>query len=156
MTMFSPPSLPATFNQLHFTLLLFLSLLSVSTSECDLAGLCLRLHAITKQNNILCNADDECLHTPPHDCFNDPSLPNQFYCDPTDCVVIHTLAPGENNGNCNEHFPNIRNTAMEEFAPHDLSDEFPADSFAQSKPSKDKPILKDGVLQFHSALRKEK
>jgi hypothetical protein len=45
---------------------------------------------------------------------------------------------------------------MEQRAPHELADEFPADSFTQKKPTKDKPILKDGQLQFFSALRPTK
>ena len=135
-------------------LLLFLVATTTVTADCDLSGLCVRLQHLIHQNKILCNAEDECLYPLTPDCYQDMATPNEFYCDPTDCVVIQTLAtslPG-----CREHFPNIRNTVMEEHSMHPLSDEFPADSFDQTSASPDKPILRDGQLMFHSALRKKK
>ena len=140
--------------RLQSTLILLLAILTLVTSDCDMNGLCLRLQSIIRQNTLLCNADEMCIHPKQPDCNLDQTTPNEFTCDATDCIVIQVSATSIQG--CYEHFPNIKNTAMEEHGEHELADEFPSASFDQTEPSKDKPTLIDGVLQFHSALRPKK
>ena len=151
---------------IQFLCLLTLSLQTV-VGDCDLSGLCFKIRSIFHATTINCNADEECIQPSQPDCFSDRGLPNEFYCDPSDCVVIQTLT-GSKSG-CREYFPNIKNTMMEEHSSSPLSDEFPENSFTDAEnmvvsdvvgggvePKPDRPILQDGQLKFYSALRKKR
>lgn len=153
------------------TVLIVLCLYALSlqtvVGDCDLSGLCFKIRSIFHATTINCNADEECIQPSQPDCFSDRGLPNEFYCDPSDCVVIQTLT-GSKSG-CREYFPNIKNTMMEEHSSSPLSDEFPENSFTDAEnmvvsdvvgggvePKPDRPILQDGQLKFYSALRKKR
>ena len=153
------------------TVLIVLCLYALSlqtvVGDCDLSGLCFKIRSIFHATTINCNADEECIQPSQPDCFSDRALPNEFYCDPSDCVVIQTLT-GSKSG-CREYFPNIKNTMMEEHSSSPLSDEFPENSFTDAEnmvvsdvvgggvePKPDRPILQDGQLKFYSALRKKR
>jgi hypothetical protein len=134
------------------TTTLLCHLIQVVHSDCDLSGLCIELQNMYHSSTLLCNADEDCIHPTLPDCFKSKELPNAFSCDPSDCVVIQSMAT--NKQGCLENFPNIKNTVMEVHSETPLSDEFPADSLGKKEPSKDQPIMKDGQLIFHSSLRK--
>ena len=58
-----------------------LLLIGLASADCDLNGLCLRLRSISKQNTLLCNADNMCVHPEQPDCFKDTATPNEFTCE---------------------------------------------------------------------------